>query len=149
MKPRYVPEKKELLRYADWDYYEQTPQMDKLKQFLAEQCRQPRCKAEEVAAEIQYACAVEAGIGQIFELLEEYHVDLDDKSVSSFVEIITAVQNNTRLWANKGHTPNELAALYNRRPPLAMSGVIKKQKIGRNDPCPCGSGKKYKKCCGR
>ena len=24
-----------------------------------------------------------------------------------------------------------------------------KEKIGRNDPCPCGSGKKYKKCCGR
>ncbi|RCV63967.1 hypothetical protein C5S53_11155 [Methanophagales archaeon] len=23
----------------------------------------------------------------------------------------------------------------------------KKKKIGRNDPCPCGSGKKYKKCC--
>lgn len=26
--------------------------------------------------------------------------------------------------------------------------VIKGKKIGRNDPCPCGSGKKYKKCCG-
>jgi len=25
----------------------------------------------------------------------------------------------------------------------------KRRKIGRNDPCPCGSGKKYKKCCGR
>ncbi|MBN2260441.1 MAG: SEC-C domain-containing protein [Clostridiales bacterium] len=25
--------------------------------------------------------------------------------------------------------------------------VVKKEKIGRNDPCPCGSGKKYKKCC--
>ena len=24
---------------------------------------------------------------------------------------------------------------------------IKEKKIGRNDPCPCGSGKKYKKCC--
>jgi preprotein translocase subunit SecA len=23
------------------------------------------------------------------------------------------------------------------------------EKIGRNEPCPCGSGKKYKKCCGR
>jgi SEC-C motif-containing protein len=23
------------------------------------------------------------------------------------------------------------------------------QKVGRNEPCPCGSGKKYKKCCGR
>jgi preprotein translocase subunit SecA len=27
--------------------------------------------------------------------------------------------------------------------------VVKEKKIGRNDPCPCGSGKKYKKCCGR
>jgi preprotein translocase subunit SecA len=26
--------------------------------------------------------------------------------------------------------------------------VVKEEKIGRNDPCPCGSGKKYKKCCG-
>jgi len=25
--------------------------------------------------------------------------------------------------------------------------VVKGDKIGRNDPCPCGSGKKYKKCC--
>ncbi|MCK4727443.1 MAG: SEC-C domain-containing protein, partial [Desulfobacterales bacterium] len=24
-----------------------------------------------------------------------------------------------------------------------------KKKVGRNQPCPCGSGKKYKKCCGR
>jgi preprotein translocase subunit SecA len=27
--------------------------------------------------------------------------------------------------------------------------VRKDVKIGRNDPCPCGSGKKYKNCCGR
>ncbi|MDI3481808.1 MAG: preprotein translocase subunit SecA [Tepidanaerobacteraceae bacterium] len=27
--------------------------------------------------------------------------------------------------------------------------IKKEKKIGRNDPCPCGSGKKYKKCCGR
>ena len=26
--------------------------------------------------------------------------------------------------------------------------VKKGEKVGRNDPCPCGSGKKYKKCCG-
>lgn len=26
--------------------------------------------------------------------------------------------------------------------------VVKGKKVGRNDPCPCGSGKKYKKCCG-
>ncbi len=27
--------------------------------------------------------------------------------------------------------------------------IRKKDKVGRNDPCPCGSGKKYKKCCGK
>ncbi|SHI39307.1 preprotein translocase subunit SecA [Lutispora thermophila] len=27
--------------------------------------------------------------------------------------------------------------------------IVKEEKIGRNDPCPCGSGKKYKKCCGK
>ena len=27
--------------------------------------------------------------------------------------------------------------------------VRKQPKVGRNDPCPCGSGKKYKKCCGK
>jgi SWIM/SEC-C metal-binding protein len=26
--------------------------------------------------------------------------------------------------------------------------VVRSEKIGRNDPCPCGSGRKYKKCCG-
>lgn len=26
---------------------------------------------------------------------------------------------------------------------------VRSEKIGRNDPCPCGSGKKYKKCCGK
>ena len=30
--------------------------------------------------------------------------------------------------------------------PRASTGSTKK--VGRNDPCPCGSGKKYKKCCG-
>ena len=30
----------------------------------------------------------------------------------------------------------------------ASGTYVREQKIGRNDPCPCGSGKKYKKCCG-
>jgi hypothetical protein len=32
-------------------------------------------------------------------------------------------------------------------PGLLKPSIAKKRKIGRNDPCPCGSGKKYKKCC--
>ena len=41
----------------------------------------------------------------------------------------------------------ERKALYKKQ---KLSGtVVKAKKIGRNDPCPCGSGKKYKKCCGK
>ncbi len=31
----------------------------------------------------------------------------------------------------------------------ASKMFVKEQTVGRNDPCPCGSGKKYKKCCGK
>lgn len=33
--------------------------------------------------------------------------------------------------------------------PAPQNPIINKDKVGRNDPCPCGSGKKYKKCCGK
>ncbi len=36
----------------------------------------------------------------------------------------------------------------NRPPPAGAVPVRTTPKIGRNDPCPCGSGRKYKKCCG-
>lgn len=32
---------------------------------------------------------------------------------------------------------------------MTSKTVVKAPKIGRNEPCPCGSGKKYKKCCGK
>ena len=41
---------------------------------------------------------------------------------------------------------DKLKALYKEQ---KNSGTIRKcKKVGRNDPCPCGSGKKYKHCCG-
>ncbi|OUP51256.1 SEC-C metal-binding domain-containing protein [Lachnoclostridium sp. An181] len=44
-------------------------------------------------------------------------------------------------------TPEKRKALYKEQ---KNSGTVRKEKkIGRNDPCPCGSGKKYKYCCGR
>ena len=146
-KPRYIPEKDELLRYADWSYYEHTPQMDALTAFLVNEGHQPRRDAEEIAGEIQYACVIEAGMEQIYDILSDYDMELDGSAVEAFVKVMMSVKNNTRLWANKGYTPNELAALYYRGAPTA-DGTGRK-KIGRNDPCPCGSGKKFKKCCGR
>ena len=36
-----------------------------------------------------------------------------------------------------------------KQPELSYTPDSKRRKVGRNDPCPCGSGKKYKKCCGQ
>ncbi len=48
-----------------------------------------------------------------------------------------------------GWIPSRNASMADRRPGAVakQKTVVKSAKIGRNDPCPCGSGKKYKKCC--
>lgn len=43
--------------------------------------------------------------------------------------------------------PEETADLESLLNPLQP--MTAEKKVGRNDPCPCGSGNKYKKCCGR
>lgn len=76
-------------------------------------------------------------------------------------EIIDAIKeamdNNTRRWILKGHSPNmirqsnqeNLQPLQDDKNNNNLYSIKTKEKIGRNDPCPCGSGLKYKKCCGR
>lgn len=55
--------------------------------------------------------------------------------------------NHIPQWSNKGYSACQARDLFTSEPkPLLMTGGIK---ISRNDPCPCGSGKKYKKCCGQ
>ena len=44
--------------------------------------------------------------------------------------------------------PNELTEL-GRRLRETVVPLVARPKVGRNDPCPCGSGRKFKKCCGR
>lgn len=46
--------------------------------------------------------------------------------------------NITRNWMLNGFTYEEIA-----------KSKISKEKVGRNDVCPCGSGRKYKQCCGK
>ncbi len=60
-----------------------------------------------------------------------FHVQIQQKDKASLQP-----KQNRRLVTNSG----------NQAKPKT---VVNKKKVGRNDPCPCGSGKKYKKCCGR
>jgi preprotein translocase subunit SecA len=52
--------------------------------------------------------------------------------------------NPGQLRTNRGDEEGGAAQAATR----AVSGAATAAKVGRNDPCPCGSGKKYKKCHG-
>ncbi|MBW9152928.1 SEC-C metal-binding domain-containing protein [Clostridium estertheticum] len=65
--------------------------------------------------------------------------DISENDLQKFLVEINSFINNTRLWRLKGYTFNELNSEDNN---------TSTPKIGRNDLCICGSGKKYKKCCG-
>ena len=81
------------------------------------------------------------------------------ESLSMFEEMISAIQNETvrRIFSARVQTEQEAKRERVAEGIVATTagdGTVKKQprkvqKIGRNDPCPCGSGKKYKHCCGR
>ena len=81
------------------------------------------------------------------------------ESLDMFEEMIAAIQNDTvrHIFSARVKTESEVKRERVAEGIVATTagdGTVKKQprkvqKVGRNDPCPCGSGKKYKQCCGR
>jgi preprotein translocase subunit SecA len=59
----------------------------------------------------------------------------------------TSATGGADMPAPRGPDPRQL--LTNRGEERKQTPVTVSDEPGRNDPCPCGSGKKYKKCCGR
>lgn len=157
-KPYYIPEKNKLLKYADDNYFELTPQLTALKIFILNELCTDRQLVDYLIDDIQLACSMEAPIEDVMYEFERRGIIFKDRNqISRFVPFIVDVYNHTRLWANCGHTPAEMRALSDEESemmPLPAdiipfhTQVRNEKKIGRNDPCPCGSGKKYKKCCG-
>ncbi len=141
-KPRYIPQKAEFLRYADWNYYENTKQLIDLSRFLIYKCGVSNDDINSLMFDLHWEFAEDYDVQNYFDVLENHNVIIKENQLNELVALMTDCCNNTRLWANKGYTPNELMKLH-------RTQQVKSKKIGRNDPCPCGSGKKYKKCCGK
>lgn len=114
-----------------------------------EKSRQDSDQAEEIAEEVHYACMVEARAQDIFLIFHEYRIKFNERQFAELAQLVTRVSNSTRLRFNNGHTTNEMFSLLERDKLLPLPGQAKQRKIGRNEPCPCGSGKKYKHCCRR
>ncbi len=73
------------------------------------------------------------------------------KEVAKFllaVPVLSVEKGNIRLPATP-NKPNANLQTHTAGKPAKPKTVVKKQTVGRNDPCPCGSGKKYKNCCGK
>jgi hypothetical protein len=90
-------------------------------------------------------------IKQAFEadLIDKWVIDLDFVNGHLSLgreEILSRLQDDRyRLIED---TIGEMESWAGFQPPIQQQPIVKKKKIGRNEPCPCGSGKKYKKCCG-
>ncbi len=77
--------------------------------------------------------------------------DMFDEMIASIQEDTARMMLTVR-FANQPPKREQVAKPTSTNMDDSDSGhktVRKGQKIGRNDPCPCGSGKKYKKCCGK
>ncbi len=74
---------------------------------------------------------------KFWELMRINNSIIKKEYYNEIVNIANKYKNIIPLWNYNGFSKNEI-----------IGSKTKKEKVGRNDPCPCGSGKKYKKCCG-
>lgn len=152
-KEYYMPSKEEIKLYSselvDRDNRCYKKILSDLKNIMKD-----RRRADNLMFELEYK-AVQEGItlAEILALLEERDILFPTQKMGmAFGENCLSWLNSIRRWGNRGFTNEELG----RRETSETAGhmfkefgqpVKKKSKIGRNDPCPCGSGKKYKHCC--
>ncbi len=156
----YIPEKEELLKYKDDMYYEATAQLTALRKHILHNICNDEELVDELVDDIQLQCSLSWSFSMqdIFFEFERRNIQFKNKkTIDELLPYITDVINNTRLWVNGGHTPAEMKKAYGLADAITKSSQffvrannqIGVAKIGRNEPCPCGSGKKYKKCCGK
>ena len=77
------------------------------------------------------------------DLFDQMVDDIKEDTVRQILAVVPKPQATERVQVAKPTSEG-----FGGGQPIARKPVVKAVKVGRNDPCPCGSGKKYKKCCG-
>lgn len=132
------------------DFIADTPQKRALVDFINN--ISPQHRGEEfplavyIAAQLneppyEYIAALCAGLGL-----------KSKKTVLKFTDLFLECFNTIPQWVLRGHTLQEATKISLEESVAKQTGKVynlaTKTKVGRNDPCPCGSGKKFKRCCG-
>ena len=159
----YIPAKSELLRYADPYYVEKTPSYAAFCRFIQVRLGRPENEAAVIGSHIQLIMRHGAMPKDIFAEMERFGLtEENEELMSDFITVMMDMYNNTRMPADKRLStveaqkadPSRQKKIANASEIVTSSMPIVKNRIGGkkiypNDLCPCGSGKKYKKCCGR
>ncbi|TBL80796.1 YecA family protein [Paenibacillus thalictri] len=143
----------ELIKAGEPDFVDRNPSFTAFVEFIRKNYEIPLKEAEQLVGECVYAIQIGESPGQILQFLQT-QLEINELNVmTSFMDRIVMLHNNTKQWFLKGHAPSEMSRRADSA--ITASGTAgevidfaTRRKVGRNDPCPCGTGKKFKKCCG-
>jgi len=133
-----IIKKDELLEAAKVDYLLENKTSMRLKKYFKDTWKLEDPQIEMTIINL-YGDIQENEKEEVIEDIVDALGDASENDLQKLLVEFNSFINNTRLWKLKGYTFNELNSEDNN---------TSSPKIGRNDPCICGSGKKYKKCCG-
>lgn len=152
--------KSQLINASDPDYYVKTPEIIALINYLENTFEVSRSDLEAIIKDLLIQIRQGQQTDSLMTFLDIYF-DTDSLDSNQILTVLVKdVYNTTRQWVLKGYTPNEIGRPeylklppVNSQPAKSLTGKtqqpIRVNKVGRNDSCPCGSGKKFKKCCGK
>ncbi|WP_332692907.1 YecA family protein [Halalkalibacter lacteus] len=152
--------KKQLVKAGEPNYIEKTPAMNSLLRFISKHFDLTNEESDKIAMQFINMINMDAQPIMMLQYLQSQLEFPSFEFVQEVTDKIMDLHNNTRMWVLKGHTPRELSQVEKKHlnplpsAPFATNQTNSKvvdirnhTKTGRNNPCPCGSGKKYKKCC--
>lgn len=136
----YKFDKKSLIKAGKIDFVEENKQVTKLEKVLGELFVIDKNILKEEMDSFIVAIKNEVERSEAIDIfLQAYEIESEQER-EIFTYELDVLAQSIRKWSLKGYTEDEIAK--------EASRVVNVVKIGRNDPCICGSGKKYKKCCG-
>lgn len=151
-RPFYVPEKDELLKYEDSFYYERTKHITNLENFIKDDLGLSCYKeiVEDFSGMLTIDDEPDEAIAWLKRMGAPKFKEFSDKQqAQKFFMLYTNLRNHTRKHTHRGHTPFELDDCYVVDAIIENSIQPKVKTPSKNGKCPCGSGKKYKRCCGK
>ena len=135
------------------DYIEATNEYKGLAQFFMAAYKLDVLRAADVVGQITILFQNGGEMKDVLAYIEKLGEPENEKDMEALSPLLIAFHQSLRMWKFKGHTPTEIVT--GKLDPEGGEIISfeaarrKKGKVGRNDPCPCGSGKKYKNCCMR